>query len=81
MKWVSFQINSHDIIISQKYLPSVPEENFSTNQQGKFLHIDKGLSPRRNKVLHIEELVCSLTTLQRVASHVIKNHADTPLST
>ena len=40
---MDFQINSHEIAISQKYLPSVPEENFPTNQRGKFLYIFKGL--------------------------------------
>ena len=32
----------HEIIISQKYLPSTSEGNFPTTQLGKFLHIDKG---------------------------------------
>lgn len=31
--------------MSQKYFPSASEGNFSTIQQGKFVHIDKGLSP------------------------------------
>ena len=36
---------------------------------------------RRNKVSNVEELVSSPTTLQRVASRVIKNQDGTPLST
>ena len=42
---MSFQLNIHEIIMSQKYFPSASEGNFSTIQQGKFVHIDKGLSP------------------------------------
>ena len=42
---MGFQLNIHEIIMSQKYFPSASEGNFSTIQQGKFVHIDKGLSP------------------------------------
>ena len=34
-----------------------------------------------NKVSHIEEVVSSSATFQRVAPRVIKNYADTPLPT
>ena len=44
--------------------------------------VSKCLSSRRqNKVSHVEELVSSPTILERLASCVIKNHTDTPLST
>ena len=54
---------------------------FQQIYQGSNHSVSKCRRSRRNKVSHVEELVSSPTTLQRVASRVIKNHADTPLST
>ena len=48
--------------------------------QGSNHSVSKCQSSQREKASHVEELVSSATTLQRLASRVIKNHADTPLS-
>ena len=54
---------------------------FQQIYQGSNHSVWKCRSSRRNIVSQIEELIRSPTTLQGVASHLIKNHADTPLST
>ena len=54
---------------------------FQQIYQGSNHSVSKCRSSRRNKVSYVQELLSSPTTLQRVASRVIENHADTPLST
>ena len=54
---------------------------FQQIYQGSNHSASKCRYSRRDKVSHVEKLVSTPTTLQRVASRIVKRHSDTPLAT